>query len=139
VDTPTGDWFALMMQDHGAVGRIPNLMPVMWEDGWPVTGVDGKVPERFKVPLSPVLTNPYVGSGEFDYQEDKLDLNWQWNHNPDNKLWPLTERPGYLRLKTGTLSNSVLLARNTVTQRTEGPVCTASTVMDISSMKAASV
>jgi len=63
-------------------------------------------------------------------------LNWQWNHNPDNKLWSLTERPGYLRLKTGSLTNSVLLARNTLTQRTEGPVCTASTLMDISSMKA---
>ncbi len=44
IDTPEGDWFALLFQDHGAVGRTPFLVPVKWEDGWPVMGVDGKVP-----------------------------------------------------------------------------------------------
>jgi beta-xylosidase len=136
VDTTNGEWFAIMMQDHGAVGRIPILMPVKWTDGWPILGVKGKVPFKVEVPLTAVPTKPYVSSDEFDYQEDKLDLNWQWNHNPDNKLWSLKERPGYLRLKTGSLTNSVLLARNTITQRTEGPDCTASTLMNISNMKA---
>jgi hypothetical protein len=30
-----------------------------------------------------------------------LPLVWQWNHNPDNALWSLTARPGFLRLTTG--------------------------------------
>ena len=34
--------------DYGAVGRIPYLVPVKWEDGWPVLGVDGKVPETLE-------------------------------------------------------------------------------------------
>ncbi len=39
-----------MFQDHGAVGRIPYLAPVQWEDGWPVWGDDGKVPETLDIP-----------------------------------------------------------------------------------------
>ena len=46
IDTPEGDWFAILFQDHGAVGRTPFLVPVKWVDGWPVIGVDGKVPTR---------------------------------------------------------------------------------------------
>jgi len=30
-----------------------------------------------------------------------LPLVWQWNHNPDDRFWSLTHRPGYLRLTTG--------------------------------------
>ena len=29
-DTQFGDWYAVMFQDHGAVGRIPTLQPVTW-------------------------------------------------------------------------------------------------------------
>ena len=36
VDTPAGDWYAIMFQDHGAVGRIPTIQPVKWIDGWPI-------------------------------------------------------------------------------------------------------
>ena len=35
VDTPDGRWFAMLFQDHGAVGRIPVLVPVTWENGIP--------------------------------------------------------------------------------------------------------
>jgi beta-xylosidase len=38
------------------VGRIPYLVPVKWEDGWPVLGVDGKVPEKLNLPANKSLT-----------------------------------------------------------------------------------
>ena len=38
IDTPAGDWYALLFQDHGAVGRTPFLVPVKWEEGWPILG-----------------------------------------------------------------------------------------------------
>lgn len=38
VDTPDGKWYAVLFQDHGAVGRIPVLIPVIWEAGYPVFG-----------------------------------------------------------------------------------------------------
>jgi len=30
-----------------------------------------------------------------------LKVVWQWNHNPDHRLWSLTDRPGFFRLTTG--------------------------------------
>src|SRR5690606_109486 len=60
---------------------------------------------------------------------------WQWNHNPDNSLWSLKDRKGYLRLKTGRIDASFVQAKNTLTQRTIGPESTGSTSLDISNMK----
>jgi beta-xylosidase len=78
-----------------------------------------------------------VASDEFDLRPGApaLPLVWQWNHNPDNALWSLTDRKGYLRLKTGRVDSSFLLARNTLTQRTIGPTCTGITALDISQLK----
>ncbi|WP_274652134.1 glycoside hydrolase 43 family protein [Paenibacillus humicola] len=135
VDTPGGEWFAVLFQDHDAVGRIPCVVPVSWEDDWPVFGVDGKVPHSFEAPLPAAEPKPLVIGDEFEYAGNKLALNWQWNHNPDNRLWSVTERPGWLRLQTGAIAGSVEFARNTLTQRTEGPACSGWTMMDTFGMK----
>lgn len=73
--------------------------------------------------------------GENDYNGSNLALEWQWNHNPDNNYWSLLERPGYLRLRTGSLSTSLLDARNTLTQRTFGPESSATIAIDVSNMR----
>lgn len=73
--------------------------------------------------------------GEDDYYGSDLDLAWQWNHNPDNTKWSLTDRTGWLRLTTGKKCESILDARNTLTQRTFGPTCSGTTKLDISNMK----
>ena len=77
--------------------------------------------------------------GENDYNGSNLDLVWQWNHNPDNTKWSLTDREGYLRLTTGAKSTGILDARNTLTQRTYGPTCSGKIKMDISNMKSGDV
>ena len=64
-----------------------------------------------------------------------LDLVWQWNHNPDNTKWSLTDRPGYLRTTTGRISNDIHNAKNTLTQRTFGPESSGSIAIDVSHMK----
>jgi beta-xylosidase len=137
IDTPDGNWFAYLFRDFGSAGRIPYLVPVKWIEGWPVLGTDGKVPEALDLPANRSLIPGIVSSDEFirKKNEPALPLVWQWNHNPDNKLWSVTERKGYLRLKTGRLDTSFLLARNTLTQRTIGPVCTGITSLDVTNMK----
>lgn len=60
---------------------------------------------------------------------------WQWNHNPDPANWSLTQRPGFLRLTTGTLSTSILNTKNTLTQRTFGPRSTGIIAMETEGMK----
>jgi beta-xylosidase len=137
IDTPDGKWFAYLFRDFGSVGRIPYLVPAKWEDGWPVLGVDGKVPDILDLPASKGLNPGIVASDEFNRHkgEPALPLVWQWNHNPDNKLWSVTQRKGYLRLTTGRIDTIFVTARNTLTQRTFGPECSGSTSIDISNMK----
>lgn len=137
IDMPDGRWFSYLFRDYGSVGRIPYLVPVEWKDGWPVLGVSGKVPETLDLPANKSLIPGIVAPDEFTRKkgEASLPLVWQWNHNPDNSLWSVSDRKGYLRLKTGRLDTSFLTARNSLTQRTIGPVCSGSTSLDVSNMK----
>ncbi len=138
VDTPDGRWFAYQFRDFGAVGRIPYLIPMEWKDGWPVISNGGKVPDVLDIPAG-VNRGVWgiVATDEFDRKpgDPKLPLAWQWNHNPDARFWSLDERPGFLRLTTGRVDRDVLMARNTLTQRTFGPESSAVTSMDVSRMK----
>lgn len=34
-----------------------------------------------------------------DFSDSKLKLNWQWNHNPVNEAWSLTERSRFLEIE----------------------------------------
>lgn len=79
--------------------------------------------------------NQLVAQNEYGYNGSNLKLQWQWNHNPNNNLWSLTERKGSLRLKSGLLSRTIRDARNTLTQRTFGPTCSGSTALDVSQMR----
>ena len=134
IDTPDGKWYGFVFQDHGSVGRVPILTPMTWVDDWPMMGVNGKVPITLELP------GTYTGaamakSDPFDYTENKLILEWQWNHNPDNKSWSVTERKGFLRLTNNNMASHLLNARNTLTMRTEGPACAGYIKMDVANMK----
>ena len=137
IDQPNGEWFSYLFRDYGAVGRIPYLVPVKWEDGWPVLGTSGKVPETLDLPVSKGLIPGIVASDDFNRKAGKADLPlvWQWNHNPDHKLWSVRTRKGYLRLTTGRIDSNFLFARNTLTQRTIGPFSSGTTLLDASKMK----
>jgi beta-xylosidase len=134
---PGGEWYAYLFRDYGAVGRIPYLVPVTWEDGWPVLGLNGKVPEALDLPAGNGLIPGIVAPDEFNRKKGELllPLVWQWNHNPDNDHWSLTKRKGFLRITTSRIDSSIYLAKNMLTQRTIGPVCTGSTALEVSGMK----
>lgn len=134
VDTPDGEWYGFLFQDHGSVGRIPVLVPITWQDNWPVMGVDGKAPLTLTVDGTATGTH-LAKDDSFSYSSNKLALEWQWNHNPDNTAWSVTEREGWLRLTNKTLASSIINARNTLTQRTEGPSCSSVIKLDASGMK----
>ncbi|MDR0574728.1 MAG: glycoside hydrolase 43 family protein [Tannerella sp.] len=136
IDTPDGRWFAYLFRDFGAVGRIPYMVPVRWEDGWPVLGDNGRLPDTIDLPASRGLIPGIVASDEFERRKGDaaLPLVWQWNHNPDNSLWSVSARKGYLRLTTGSIAPDIQQAKNTLTQRTLGPVCSGIVAMDVSGM-----
>jgi beta-xylosidase len=137
IDTPDNKWFAYLFRDYGSVGRIPYLVPVAWEEGWPVLGIEGKVPESLDLPANKILIPGIVQSDEFTRKKGDrpLPLAWQWNHNPHNKNWSLNDRRGYLRLTTSRVDTSFYFVKNILTQRTIGPECSGSTLLDISNMK----
>lgn len=134
VDTEEGDWYGIMFQDRNGVGRVLTLSPVRWIDGWPMLGDEnGKVPATMRPYRSGEPVTSIVRSDEFS--SSSLGLHWQWNHNPINEAWSLTDRQGWLRLKTNRIVPNLYLAPNTLTQRMEGPQCSGYIVMDISHMK----
>lgn len=145
VDGKDGNWYALIFQDRGGIGRTPCLMPCRWVDGWPMLGAeDGTVPTDYSVDFSSM--DGIACSDDFNYKDgqtfgymgDKpatLKLCWQWNHNPIDAAWSTSERKGYLRLKTSRITDNIYLAPNTLTQRMTGPKSTGTVKIDVSGMK----
>lgn len=142
VDTPEGNWYAMLFQDHGAVGRIPVLIPIHWEHDFPVIGYEGKAPLNLtmKSTRPDYSYEPLEGSDDFHYTigpDGKVRLKsfWQWNHTPKEELWSVTEQSDVLRLSTGKLSKNVSQAVNTLTQRTVYPKCEAYVTLDAAEIK----
>ena len=133
VDDTKGNWYGVIFQDRGAVGRVLTLMPCRWIDGWPMLGDEnGKIPAAMNIPVQGYKKMPLVVSD--DFSSSKLKINWQWNHNPVDNSWSLTERRGFLRLKTSRVVDNIFAAPNTISQRMEGPQCSATVAIDITHM-----
>jgi beta-xylosidase len=125
VETPAGEGWFVHFNSSGAYGRIVYLEPVRWEEDWPVIGerpagaasgqpVASHAPpdvRRAPAPIYPQTSDEF-GSGT-------LSPQWEWNHNPVDGQWSLTERPGFLRLKAMP-ATSLVSARNTLTQVLQG-------------------
>ena len=125
IETQTGEWWSMLFEDRGGAGRLPNLQPVTWTEGWPLIGDNGKPYSIYRVPdvgNVPVLNADLrdVNDASDDFSDDTLGLQWEWNHQQDDSKWSLTQRPGYLRLYTCGKANTLKYARNTLTQRILG-------------------
>lgn len=129
-------WWFLIMQDRGPIGRVPNLVPVAWKDGWPMLGKDGngKGVVVYKKPNVGKTFHIHIPATSDEFNQTSLGLQWQWNHNPDNGKWSLTERKGYMRLHT-SYAKDLTMARNTLTQRVQGPVSEGTVELDASGLK----
>ncbi len=144
VDGKNGEWYGFIFQDRDGIGRTPCLMPCRWIDDWPILGDEnGKIPNDLSVDYTSM--EGIAGSDDFNPEgnekgnlvchDGKLGLYWQWNHNPIDDAWSLTERPGFLRLKTARIVDQLFLAPNTLTQRMTAPRCSGTVKLDVSKMK----
>lgn len=138
VQAPDGKWWGVSMQDFNAVGRTVCLSPVTWVDGWPYFGLEknlGRSPRTWFKPNDAVKTPqaPYERCDDFSGKTFKPV--WQWNHNPNDKMWSLNkERKGWLRLHSMP-AKQLLWAKNSLTQRAIGPVSYTSVKLDASRLK----
>ena len=138
-DTPCGQWWCVIMSDHGSAGRMVALVPITWDDGFPLIGLPGnlrKAPNTWLKPDTGVNQAPkpaFVHDDNFD--SGKLNPHWQWNHVPDDTKWSLTEKPGVLRLHS-LPAESFYAARNSICQRPPAPESIMTVALDTSGMVA---
>ena len=148
VQAKDGKWWALFMQDFHSIGRTVCLMPMTWEDGWPMVGLKGNLGRAPRTWFKPDFSRkeergmrneitphaPYDRCDDFDYSPSSKTLKpiWQWNHNPDDKMWSL--KGGRLRLQSMP-AEQLMWARNTLTQRVIGPKSIATVELYIKGMK----
>lgn len=131
VETNQGEWYSVLFQDKGAVGRVPILVPVVWDGDIPVFGRNGEVPVQMEL----ISNRPHYQYERLytsdDFTSEKIKKQWQWNHEPNNELWEI-KNGGGLKITTGKLSTNVTQAVNTLTQRMMYPHSSASVHVDAS-------
>jgi beta-xylosidase len=139
VDTPTGEWWSVIMSDHGSAGRMVALVPITWDNEFPLIGLPGnlrKAPNTWIKPNTGHTQEPkpaFIHDDNFD--RGKLNPHWQWNHVPDDTRWSVTERPGVLRLHSLPATN-FWSARNSLCQRPPGPESIMTVELDTSGLAA---
>lgn len=104
VETQNGEWYMVMLasRPYGGyyrnLGRETFLVPVEWQNGWPVVNKGiGLLEDTVKVPnlpWTPVEQLPEVD--DFDYQA--LPFHYVYLRNPKMDKYSLTDRPSYMRL-----------------------------------------
>ena len=151
VQAKDGKWWALLMQDFHSIGRTVCLLPVTWKDGWPMIGLEGnlgRAPRTWFKPDASIgcrstalscygpdnkpqpMCAPYERSDDFNGKT--LKPIWQWNHNPDDKMWNM--KGGRLHIQSQP-AEQLMWARNTLTQRVIGPKSIATIELYVKGMK----
>ena len=125
VATAGGQWWFYHFQSDGAMGRVLHLEPVLWQDGWPLIGVDidhngiGEPVYVWKKPDAPGEHPILAPQTDDEFSGTSLGLQWESNHNPTPAAWSLTQKPGWLCLHA-LMADSFFHARNTFTQKIMG-------------------
>jgi xylan 1,4-beta-xylosidase len=104
VDDPNGGWWMVLLASRpydgsSNLGRETFLVPVDWEDEWPLPCPgSGRVEERFAAPELPRFdAEPERERDDFD--EGALAAYWISPRVPASSFSSLSERPGHLRLR----------------------------------------
>ena len=105
VETQSGEWWMVLlaMRPYGGyfynLGRETFLVPVRWEDGWPlVSPGTGRVESSYPVPNLPEQTWPSLPVRD-DFDTPALALHWNSLRSAPDEFVSLSERPGHLRLR----------------------------------------
>ncbi|KAK4642701.1 hypothetical protein QC761_510430 [Podospora bellae-mahoneyi] len=135
VDTEDGRWFYLGFLDAYPGGRIPVAAPLTWgSDGWPSVVRDGGNGwgRTYPLPVNTTRKVNVLGPRVDEFKGGKLGPEWEWNHNPDNGKWSLSDG---LVLKTATVTGDLFAARNTLTHRIVGPKSRGTFRIDVGAMR----
>ena len=112
VELRSGESWFVHFQDRGAFGRVVHLQPMTWMDDWPVIGVDvdgdgkGEPVAKYRKPNVGREYPVQVPQTSDDFSGSKLGPQWQWHANPNHGWVSLTNRRGWMRLRSVPLSEN---------------------------------
>ncbi|NGF56938.1 glycosyl hydrolase 43 family protein [Parapedobacter sp. SGR-10] len=105
VQAPDSSWWyfhQLVQKPNTFEGRPQCLIPVTWQDDWPLLGTDpdgngiGNTVWRNRKPITgKPIRSPQTDD---DFRARTLGVQWLWDGNPVNHLWTLEESPGNMRM-----------------------------------------
>ena len=104
VQSEDGRWWAVYLATRhmgynyfSNLGRETFLVPLTWQDGWPVVNpqnVYELTVNTKTLPLHPWETEPFRDN----FNSKTLGIDYNFLAYPNRKIYSLTEHPGYLRL-----------------------------------------
>lgn len=122
VEAPDGKWWFVTHHGTGDFdGRVLSVVPVKWRDGWPEMGIDidddgvGEMVWEMDKPINSAGKERMQTSDDFSGQT--LGKQWEFNHQPDDEKWTLTERPGFFRIYSSAMPGDFFSLPNVLTQR----------------------
>ncbi|MBV9469378.1 MAG: glycoside hydrolase family 43 protein [Abitibacteriaceae bacterium] len=116
VVTPEGEWWAVFLGcrpyegNFYNIGRETFLLPVTWENDWPMILERGQVVPRIvpkpNLPAAPEPSMPLTGSFSWrdDFEVETLDHAWNILRTPREKWRSLTVKPGSLLIAPRAVS-----------------------------------
>lgn len=140
VDTPDGRWYYMAFTDAFPAGRIPVLAPVEFDsEGCPRITADYSDPRgQWRTEYSRVLDTYETAVSKtcirtHSFSHGRLDHCLEWNQSPDDSKWSI--QGGRLILETGTVTDSLYRAVNTLTHRVIGPKSTATFFLNCAKLR----
>lgn len=122
VETQNGEWWMVLLasrpcEGYCNMGRETFLVPVTWEDGWPVVN-EGKGIVEAEMQAPNLTKQPLKAKRACEhFSGNSLGMEWIFLRNPEEDMYSLERRKGYLSLKLqeetimGTKSPSLVVRR----------------------------
>ena len=147
IETPRGDWWAVFLGTRPYrdnlynTGRETFLMPVRWENGWPIiltgTATVPYVATAPNLPVQPAAAIPT--SGNFTYRDEfngkTLAPNWMFIRTPRETWFDLTSHPGWLTMQARSADIGRRAQPSFVGRRQQHLEASASTAMQFTPRK----
>lgn len=116
---------------HHLLGRETFLAPVRWdENAWPVVNGDGSISLDMQVPTLPLQPFDQPDKKD-DFVNESLGFEWNYIRNPNMDNYSLTDKKGYLRLKSSTISLDDIASPTFIGRRQEHMEFRATAKMDL--------
>lgn len=141
VQTQYGEWWMVLLAMRPYDGYFYNLgretfmAPVIWEEGWPIVSPGfGRVLPEYTVPNLPEHVWPSRPACEH-FEDDHLDMCWNFLRTLREDFWTLSARPGFLRLHCKSESIAELTNPSFIARRQQHINFTARTAFEFTPKK----